>query len=320
MAAEWIEFDPSAIFPDEMAALVSAVEDTVDALVPAIQLLADAVRVAALFAQDLVDAQEAVISAMQDAIYQAVQQLTQTGIFWTFHMPVSLAGPIEPYTWLNDLALSFDDRMDPERPILVTPAFVGAVAVAVTTVDYADLFKQFRALFDLFNKLIASADQVDHWYDDDNPFEVIPGVGKAPNWGNMTLVDVIPPIADLVDLLLSFADSISAARSGLLDDFADFLDQKAAIFQQIADQIEEILDTLLSLLDVSGAWLLPIYGEFDTEDIKTLLRTAEGGPLGVSGASYTAGVMFLATGGTSSSVAADALFDLFGLAKEVTEI
>jgi len=319
MTAAWIEFNPADIFPTGMVEVIEQVGTTVDALVPAIEFLESVARTAALFSQDLIDAQEAVITAMQETIYQITQQLTQTGIFWTFHMPVSLAATLPPEQWINDMAYSFDDRMDPERPILPTPAFVGAIAVACTVENYEDLFNLFRGLFDLFKRLIASEDQVARWFNDDNPFEVIPGVGKAPNWGNMTLVDLIPPIADLTQLLLSFADAISAARTGLLTQFADFLAQKAALLQQIADQITAILDTLQALLDIEGAWLLPIYGEFDMEQIQNLLRSSEGGPLDSVGAEFTAGLMFLATGGTSSPVAADALFDLFGVAKNVTE-
>jgi len=259
---------------------------------------------------------------MQEAILAAVQQLTQTGIFWAFHMPPSFSSTLPPWQWLSDLAYSLDDRMDPERPILPTRQQVGAIAVVATVEDYADLFRRFRALFDLFNKLIASEDQVNRWVEYDNPFEVVPGVGKAPNWGNQTLSDVIPPLGDLADKLVDFANQITTARTGLLQDFADFLRTKANILQQIADEVEEILELLVSLLDFEGAWLLPIYGEFNTEELQDLIRTAEGGPLDVEGAEYTAGAMFLATGLVdfqgSTWEAADALFDLFGLPKEAT--
>lgn len=319
MAAKWSEFNPAGIIPEELADLAALAQDTAETLATGVEALATVVDIAAIFTQDFADIQAILIDETREAIFQAVQQLTQTGVFYTWYLPASFTTVLPPHQWLQDMAYSFDDKADPERPIITQKAFVGAICLTVTGDNFSDLLSQFRGLADLFNKLIATETQVDSWLGPEDPFVVVPGVGQAPNWGNMTLSDVIPPIGDLVKELLAFAESITAARSGLLATYAQFLRDKAEVLRAISDSLKEILASLLSLLSIKGAYVLPIYGEFDSEEIKQLLTGSQGGPTEVEGSRFTAGLMLLATGGTSSSESADALFTLFGLPKDLTD-
>lgn len=316
MTAKWIQFDPSALFPDELKAVAVVCQNTANTLAPLVRFLADATKLAATFAQNFLDPQAGIIKATQDLIYAAVQQLISTGVYWTFHIPGSFTMRLTPSRWLSELAVSFDDRMDPERPIMPTKGFVGALVICGTTESYPQLIENFRALFELFNKFVAPVEQTDNWQDPGNPWDVIPGVGQAPNWGNKTLGELVPPINDLAQTLLGFAAQITAASSSLLSEYADFLDLKADELEKIAAKLDEIVKQLEGFLDFKGAWLLPIYGEFDSDDIQNILTNSEGGPLDEPGNNYTGGCMFLATGGTS----ADALFDLFGIFKEETQL
>jgi hypothetical protein len=319
MAATWIQFDPSELYPDELASVAEVCQSTAETLAIGVRFLADATRVAAVFAQSFTDLNKALIESTQALIDAAVQQL-QSGIYWTFHIPGSFTQKLTPTRWLSELAYSFDDRMDPERPILPTKQFVGALVLCGTTESYPLLIENFRALFDLFNKFIATEEQTQHWQDPGSPWDVIPGIGQAPNWGNMILSDLVPPIGDLVRTLLGFRDQISAASSNLLDEYATFLDLKADQLEDISNKLDEILQQLENFLNFEGAWLLPIYGEFDTDDIQLILTNSIGGPLDVEGANYTGGCMFLAAGGLDPQTAADNLFDLFGVPKETTEL
>ncbi len=324
MAAQWQNFNPLDLVDDEIQDVVTFCMDTAETLGESLQFLADAVGIAATFTQDLVDINKLIIEETQELIYAVVQALTQTGVYWTWYMPPSFTQKVPPSKWLSDMAKSFDDVMDPDRPMLPTRAFVGAVCVVVTGRSWNELFKLFREFFALFRKVIAQEVQTDGWGTLGDPFVVIPGVGKEPNWGSMTLLDVIPPIGDIVRLLLGFADQITAARSGLLETFADFLSDKADVLLSLSDKFQQILDELESLLQFEGAWILPIYGEFDSGDIQNILQHTEGGPEDLSGMDYTAGVMLLSNGGTTGGeavdpvIAAGNLLTLFGLPLDLT--
>jgi hypothetical protein len=315
MPARWIPFNPSGLVPEGIVEVAETAQSTAETLATGVRVLADATRVAALFAQNFTDLNKALIEETKQLIYTAVQQLVQTGVYWTFYIPGAFTQRMPPSRWLRDVAYSFDDRMDPERPILPTRGFVGAIVLMGSNESYGSLIENFRALFALFRKFIAPVEQTMYWQTPGTPWDIQPGVGLAPNWGNMTLGDLVPPIGDLVRVLLGFADQISAAESNMLDRYAAFLDAKADNLIAIAEKIEEILLQLAALLDIDGVWLLPIYGEFNSQDIQQILTTTEGGPMENTTHRYSAGCMFLSTGGTS----AEALFNMFGIAAEITD-
>jgi hypothetical protein len=118
--------------------------------------------------------------------------------------------------------------------------------------------------------------------------------------------------------MLGFANSISGpvSSSNLYSAFADMLSAKAAYLTNFVSQIEDILNSIALVLNFSGAFILPIYGQGDADWLKEKLMSSQGGPLDVEDANYTMGAMLLATGGTSQP--ADTLFSLFGIATEVT--
>jgi hypothetical protein len=319
MTAKWIQFDPSKLYPSGVAAVASVCQTTAETIAKDVRFLATATELAALFSQSFIDLNEATIKSTTELIDAAIQQL-RSGVYWTFHIPGAFTQTLPPSRWLSDLAYSLDDRMDPERPILPTKQYMSAIVICGTTESYPLLIENFRALFELFNKFIATEEQTQYWQDPGSPWDVLPGVGQAPNWGNMILSDLVPPIGDLVRVLTGFRDQITSASPSLLQEYADFLNLKADELEKIADKLDEILQQLENFLNFEGAWLLPIYGEFDTDDLQLILTNSEGGPVDVEGANYTGGCMFLAAGGLDPQTAADNLFDLFGLPKVLTEL
>lgn len=318
--AEWEEFDPSALFPDELADLLAVTEPLASVLGTALDIMADVVDVAALFVQGFSDAQAAAIAAVQDAINSVVQQLTQTGIYYLVHMAPSYSGILTPAGWTSQVASSLTDYSDPARPILVDPgAYVGAVAVCVVASTYKGMLSDYRGMFDTFGKRIVDAAQIERWPERDDPWQVTGGVGQAPDWGSKKLGDIIPPIGEIAKKMLAFSDSITGAIGGnaIYSAFADQLRDKAALLIGFANTVSALLSSIENMLNWEGAYVLPIYGQGDATWLQSILTDSRGGPWNVSGARYTAGVMFLATGGTSTQV--DLLFDLFGLPKEITE-
>lgn len=318
MVAKWTEFDPAALFPQEMADLMSIIQSTANTVGTAVDLLADVADLVALIAQGLMDAQTAVVAALRQAVYAVIQQLQTTGVYWTWHLPISFTDTLTPARWCNDVAASFDDLMDEDRPMMPTPAFVGMVAIVGTTGSFGDLLGLLEKLFALMGKFVSPDWQRSRWIAREDPFLVVPGVGQAPDWGSLKLMDVIPPIGLIVDKLQEFCEWLNTAEKGLIKDFADLLRAKAQVIKDFADTLQDILDLLLSLLSMDGLFVLSVYGEYDGEGLKDALRHTEGGPMEVEGANFTGGLAFLATGGTSASTEADYLFDLFGLAKVVT--
>ncbi len=131
--AEWNQFDPSVLFPDGIDTVLSAAEPLVAALGSSLNLLADVVEVASVFVGGMVDPQQALIDAVNEAIDAVVQILISTGTYWTFHMPPSFMAKLTPSVWCSDVARSLQDYSDPKRPILPTPAFVGGVALVAVS-------------------------------------------------------------------------------------------------------------------------------------------------------------------------------------------
>lgn len=319
--AEWTEFDASKLFPQELADLLSVTDPLVSVLSSALDIMADVVDVAALFVQGFTDPQAAAIAAVQDAINAVVQQLTQTGVYYCLHMAPSYSGKLYPIQWVTQIARSLDDFSDENRPILVDEnAYVGAVAVAVTASTYQGLFQDYRAMFDMFGKRVATATQISRWKNRNDPWTIQAGVGQAPDWNSKKLGDIVPPVGELAKKFLAFSDSVSSAIGGsqIYDAFADQLRSKAALLSSFADDVNSILTSIEALLQLEGAYVLPIYGQGDASWVQSILLNSTGGPLDDSQAQYTAGVVFLTTGGTTDQV--DLLFDLFGLPKEVSSL
>jgi hypothetical protein len=234
-------------------------------------------------------------------------------------MAPSYSGTLTPNGWISQVGRSLDDFSDEQRPILVDPsAYVSAVVICVTASTYKSLLSDYRSLFDMFGKRVATAAQINRWPNREDPWTTRAGVGQAPNWNSKKLGDIVPPVGELAKAMLSFSDQVSGTVTGsdIYQTFANQLRSKATALEAYSNTVTSVLDTLGSLLQLEGAYLLPIYGQGDSSWVQSVLDGSSGGPLEDSTATYTAGMVFLATGGTSAQV--DLLFDLFGLAKEVT--
>ncbi len=314
--AEWIKFDPSLLYPDGVQDILDAADPLVTAFSAALDVMSAVVDVAGLFVQGMSDAQTALIQAVHDVIDAVVVQVLETGVFWTFHMPPSFSGLLSPQSWVNDVALSLGDYSDPNRPILPVKTFIGCICVAAAGPTYRGLLSDYRAMFDLFGKKIADAEQIDRWPERDDPWRVTPGVGRAPNWGSKRVSDIVPAMGVLAKKLIAFKDVVALSVEGndAYSLFAQQLSDKSALLQGWASEIVAFLDLISALVNFEGAYVLPIYGEHDQDSLSAALSGSTGGLMDLEDAEYTSGASFLAVGAAS----ADVLFDLFGLPKELT--
>lgn len=317
--AEWQQFDPTDLYPQEVENAINTFGPVVDALSTALGALGTIVDTVALFAQGMGNINEALITAAQDLITSIFQQLTQTGVFWLFHMSPSVSYTLTPQQWLSQVSNSLYDRMDERRPVLVDEnAYVGAVVVMATSENLKELLTDFYNMMELFQNSIASLSQIQSWKDPGEEFEVVSGVGRAPNWDSKKVVDIIPGLGEIAEKMLGFANSIAGpdSASDIYSGFASALSAKASYLTNFVASIQTILDTISLILNFEGAFVLPIYGQGDADWVSSQLQNSTGGPLDVDDANYSIGAIFLATGGTTEP--ADTLFDLFGLPKEVT--
>lgn len=307
--AEWVEFDPSVIMPDGIDDILSAAQSLTDALGTALDLMATVVDVASNFVGTFADIQAALIEAVYLAIDAVTQNLTETGIYATFHAPVSLTQRMSPSSWLYQVGNSVRDFTDSRRPVLPTPQFIGGVCVVCVSDTYRGLLDSYRGLFDMFKKFIASVEQLARWPQPDNPWEPKSGVGRAPDWKSLKLGDIVPPIGDLANKLQSFKDIIASMDNpkDMYKDFAELLSTKAELLKGWADQILSYLEILGKILGWQGAYALPIRGEFNEDTLLQELVSSTGGPRDIVGADYTAGAMFIGIGGAGT-----ALLEMFG--------
>lgn len=309
--AEWESFDATGVIPDEIISVAEDAADLAAVLGPILDTAADVVDLAALFVQGYNDAQKAAIEAFQDLLLSTVQQLLTTGVYMLPHVPASWKLNTTPNSWLRAVTRSLDDVYDENRPILVDPyAYVGCVVVMTSVPNYPNLFGKLLRLFGL---LIPSNDQVNAWPTPYDEFQVIPGVGQAPDWMSKRIADFVPQVGELVDVLLNFSDSVTAAAaaSDIYGRFAEQLRQKAIILNQIAATVDEIVASLEESTDFTGAFVLPIIGQGDKAWLQNEILTATGGPHDLEYVNYSAGITFLTTGGTSAP--AELLLSLFGL-------
>lgn len=319
--AEWQQWDPSSLYPTDLANLLSDIEPVVSTLGTALGVAATILEVAGLFVQGFTDINAAIIGSLIDLINSAIQSLTQTGIYALFHVPNSPLINSDPTQWLSDVSYSLQDLMDDRRPILIDPgAYVGAIVLMGTANSFTELWTKLGPFLALFNRLMLTDTQLANMLE---PGDAIPapvrGVGRDPNWDSIKLAEMIPPINTIVGELVKFQSWVEPAASGssIYQSFADLLKNKSDALSAFAQTILDVLDVLSGLLSISGMWLLPVYGQGDYTWFRRQLMGSTGGPRETSD-NYAAGAVFLATGGTSTPI--DVMFDLFGVPKVVTEV
>lgn len=312
--AEWIELNPADLFPSSIVDLVEACGTVGDSVATVLEVSADVLDVVKNFVGGYVDPLTSVVSELQDLIASTVQAFTQTGVYVLKHVPLSSKLSSTPSRWLSEVASSLDDIYDESRPILVDEnAYVGAAVMLATSRYYKDVMQIYSDMMELFDIVIPSLDQISKWKSIGEEFEVVSGVGRAPDWESKRLIDYIPELGKIADIFVNFSDSISTARTAtdLYDAFANQLRDKANVLRSISDTVEALSDSIASKLGFEGAYILPIYGQGDKAWLQGQLVNSTGGPLDLEDANFSVGVVFLATGGTSEP--ADLLFTLMGL-------
>lgn len=312
--AEWQQFDPRGLLPTYITDSLDQLETVNDILATGLEGLKTAIDVLKIFIQGINDLNQIYIDAARALITSLIQQLTQTGVYSIFHVTPSVSKTMTPRQWLSQVGNSLYDRMDERRPILVDPyAYIGATVILGTSENLRELFDNFYNLMDMLKNLLGKLGQSANWKDVGSEFEVIPGVGKIPNWRSVKIVDIIPYLDVIVEKLISYSNSIlgPSDASSIYDEYIVQLQEKIDFLVGFIQSIEDIVNLLSVILNFEGAFVLPIFGQGDAAWLVNELTTSIGGPMDVEDANYTVGGMFLVTGGTTAPM--ETLFQVMGM-------
>jgi len=311
--AEWYQFDPLDLLPSYITDVLDQFETVNDILATGLEGLKTAIEILKLFIQGINDLNAAVIEAARQLVTSIVQQLTQTGVYALFHVSPSVSYTLTPRQWLSHVSTSLYDRMDGRRPILVDPyAFVGATVIMATSENLRDLLNDFYNLMELLKNVLGSLGQYGNWKEFGTEFDVIPGVGKEPNWKSVKISDIIPYLNVICEKLISYANAILGPSDGpgIYDKYIEQLTEKIDYLVNFIKSIEDIVNLIAVILNFEGAFILPIFGQGDADWLSNELITSTGGPMDLPDANYTVGGIFLVTGGTTGPM--ETLFQVMG--------
>lgn len=312
--AEWQQFDPTDLLPTYITDALDEITQANDFIEAGLRGLETAIEILKIFIQGISDLNQIYVDAARALITSIIQQLTQTGVYSIFHVTPSVSKILTPRQWLSQVGSSLYDRMDERRPILVDPyAYVGATVIMGTSENLRDLFDKFYNLMDMLKNLLGKLGQSANWNDIGSEFEVVPGVGKIPNWRSVKIVDIIPYLDVIVEKLISYANSIlgPSDASSIYDEYLQQINEKIDYIVGFAKSIEDIVNLISVILNFEGAFILPIFGQGDAAWLINEMTTSVGGPMDVQDANYTVGGMFLVTGGTTAPM--ETFFQVMGM-------
>lgn len=305
MPAKWYPFDPIALLPEEVLNAAEVLNDeAVTILTTILDVAAAALDIAKMLVDAVASAQTAVVMAIYEVIDAIIQTLTQSGFYMLIHYPGSFSTTLTPENWFSVVRNSFDDSNDSNRPILVSSTYLASFTIMGTSESLAPLIGEgFSNVFNAFNGLCASLDQINSWPVPYDPFIVNKGVGQIPNWMGKRFCDFIPGLSDLAEELKSLKGLLAppSTTSDLFSQFAEILRDKAEIIRGYAEKIQNIIDMISAILGFKGNYVLPVAGTFTKDELLSVWQNSTGGPMDIEGANFTAGITFLAVGAADAS-------------------
>jgi len=324
--SEWQDKTLEELFPSELAAIIDALDTATGLIVTALTAIAAALDAVSQFLVDVADPAAAAIAALRLLIDTMANDLENTGLYQIVVMPEvgpetfaslkGFAGGIgesiisTEFTYqqfIGRIVGALDDTSDPHRPNFSEFANVTGVVVMVGAPSLADLVAILKKLWEVFG----IQDFLNLW----NAYDFFPpdrterfGSGVSPDFTNIRAVDLIPPLASVVDLLRKIVYMLDTALGflALVKAFAAMLSAKADQLLAIAATIQEIVDLIQTLLDDTGIYVLVIPpGVGGNERLKSeLLNSGDPPPFG-SG-SWVGGIAWF--GGAGAGPALEFIF------------
>jgi len=325
--ANWIDINLEDLLPESLERLIDQIAGLAEKVAIALQTLGTVVSIIGAFVQGVMDALASAIQLLLDAVNNFLNDLLHTGVYICVHMPTSLALARSPDKWIEDIALSFNDLNDLERPQFSDQAYVGGLVIMGGAPNFQDLWQILGQLLKLFNY------DFNYKPTKKTPEEniALEGTGRQPDWESTTLGETIPQLREMIQLLQQGLGllSILPEIANAISQFGEWLKKKGDRLESLANKLYEAIKNLIAAIKQTGLYALPIAGKGGNTLLKGELRWSithkeatnfpTFGDADTSGsATAVAGGLMLVTGGPSEAPVS-ALFNLFGIDYELVE-
>ena len=325
--AKWIDIDLEKLLPKALESLIDKVAGLATQVAEALKVLGTIVSIIGAFIQGVTALLASAIQLLLDAINDFLEDLLSTGVYVCAHVPTSLALAREPDIWLEDIAASFDDLSDNERPLFSEDAYVGGLVIMAGAPNFQDLWALLGKLLALFNFDFEYAPT------DMTPEENLAkgGTGRQPDWESTNLGELIPPLRDVIHTLQEGLGMLSVLpeAANAVSQFGDWLKKKGEKLENLATDLENLIMNLIEAIKQTGLYGLPIAGKGGSTLLQGELRWSvlhkddtnfpTFGDADVSGSAQAiAGGVMIVTGGPSEAPVS-ALFNLFGIDYSMTD-
>jgi len=314
--AKWLEFSLETLYPEGMDELVSFMSATAEKLNDLLSTTAEIIRISGNLVKGVVDVEGELLQGLLDSVQNQIDDLTSAGFYIIWHMPTTPLNTRKFYEFLDDLADSFDDNDDKQRPQFSEDAYMGALVLAAAFPTYTELADWVESFVNLMLDVNVSlsrktfidpdgldAKSIDDYFDADSAQS-----GKKPDWTRGGIIDINKSFGEMLILLSNFIESFKGIESTqeIADTYADFIIAKAENMQILANRLEVLLNSMTLAFGQTGIYALPILGQGGNKMVQSALRNRSGDPSTIKTSSQR-----------SSSKAIQALTDTYA---EVSEL
>lgn len=278
-ALEWTTFDASNAIPAGVEELLTSIQGALSAVETALEAVKAMFEVVKLFVTNGLDILAAVLEAIRESIATLIESLEEAGVYSCIYVPGTLGAAVRPSVWMTRLCASMKDLGDENRPEFTTSQGMAGLVLMVTTTNWANLMSGMSALIGglvkpmkIRGELFLDADELAATWGEN----LRSGTGKAPDWEVTTLIELLPPLAALSNVLKKLLGvlNIGAGLSDLLQQFIDFLQSKLDLIGALVDELQAVIAILQSLLALPAAHVLVFAGNWTTDELTAELLGA----------------------------------------------
>jgi hypothetical protein len=191
-----------------------------------------------------------------------------------------------PTQWINNTFNSMSDPTDRDRPDFATAQGQAGFMVMAIAPD----INQIRELMNKLLELIFGIKPLDWDLNTEGLLQEnytgnkYRGQGKAPNWVNLTMPEMIPPITNVVNILKQALNYLvfGSALADIIQKYIDYLDKKINEIEKLILKLTELVELFTALLAIGPLHAIGWSGNFTTADLKSVSGTI-GLPEGVDG-------------------------------------
>lgn len=314
--ARWYRYDPSQALPEVVSSAVSASNAATSAISGALSAMKEAFQIAAAIAITRIDPIAELLDAAANAAAEVVETLNEAGLYFLWDFPASTKLFKRPTVWIDSVVSSMTDEGDRERPDFLTRQNVAGGIVMFVGLDPGALVALGTEFATAFGRLMKRSPA----YPSKEQIQAAYGVnrygprGLAPDWERVTLDHLVGGFGAVSSVMRRVHGLFTTAANAadLLLAVVPFLESKIGVLNDLAEELEQVLQTMEALVVEGPVHVLWIEGTFTTAELGAAIRSAGlPGELGTAADDtlFGAGFALLSIGG--SGTAADLLQGLF---------